>query len=162
MLLIRTATESDVPSLKSLIYELAEFERERHLVSVTEADLIRDGFGPHPKFLALIAEWNGGVAGYALFFSSYSSWEGRAGLFLEDLFVRPQYRSHGIGRALLAHVARIAQKEQCYGLRWEVLDWNQTAIDFYRRLGAVFLDKWKSMLLTGEPLKRTAGENIPT
>ena len=162
MLSIRPATESDVPSLRTLIYELAEFERERHLVSVTDADLARDGFGPQPKFLALIAEWNGNVAGYALFFSSYSTWEGRAGIFLEDLFVRPQYRSRGIGKALLAHVARTAQKEQCYGLRWEVLDWNQTAIDFYRRLGAVFLDDWKSMVLTGEPLRQAAGGNTPT
>jgi GNAT superfamily N-acetyltransferase len=162
MLSIRTATENDVQLLKTLIYELAEFERERHLVSVTEADLVRDGFGPRPKFLALIAEWNGNGAGYALFFTFYSTWEGRAGLFLEDLFVRPQYRSRGIGKALLSRVARIAQKENCYGLRWEVLNWNQTAIDFYRRLGAVFLDEWKSMLLTGDPLRRTADGNGST
>lgn len=162
MLSIRPAIESDVSILRTLICELAEFERELHLVSVTEADLARDGFGPQPKFLALIAEWNETVAGYALFFSTYSTWEGRAGIFLEDLFVRPQYRSRGIGKALLAHVARIAQKEQCYGLRWEVLDWNQSAIDFYRKLGAVFLDEWKSVVLTGEPLRRAAGENTPT
>ena len=162
MLSIRPATESDVPSLKTLIYELVEFERERHLVSVTDADLARDGFGPQPKFLALIAEWNGDIAGYALFFSFYSSFEGRAGIFLEDLFVRPQYRSRGIGKALLVHVAQVAQKKQYYGLRWEVLDWNQTAIDFYRRLGAVFLDEWKSMVLTGEPLRHVAGEDTST
>jgi GNAT superfamily N-acetyltransferase len=159
MLSIRMAIESDAPLLKAMIYELAEFERERHLVSITEADLVRDGFGSQPKFLALIAEWSGNGAGYALFFDCYSTWEGRVGLFLEDLFVRPQYRSRGIGKALLAHVARIAQKEHCYALRWEVLSWNQTAIDFYQRLGASFLDDWKSMILTGEPLRRAAGEN---
>jgi len=159
MLSIRMAIESDAPLLKEMIYELAEFERERHLVSITEADLVRDGFGSQPRFLALIAEWNANSAGYALFYNCYSTWEGRVGLFLEDLFVRPQYRSRGIGKALLAHVAGIAQKEHCYALRWEVLNWNQTAIDFYQGLGASFLDDWKSMILTGEPLKRAAGGN---
>jgi len=152
MLSIRAATVNDVGLLKALIYELAEYERERQFVMITEADLVRDGFGLAPKFRALIAEWDGQAAGYALFFGFYSTWEGRPGLFLEDLFVREAFRGKGVGGALLAKVAGIALRENCYGVRWEVLDWNQPAIDFYKRLGASFLDQWKSVLLTGEAL----------
>jgi len=156
MLSIRDANRNDVALLKTLICELAEYERERDRVVITEADLARDGFGPQPKFRALIAEWHGQAAGYALFFDFYSTWEGRPGVFLEDLFVRGQFRGKGIGRALLANVAGIARRENCYGMRWEVLDWNQPAIDFYKRLGATFFDQWKSVLLTGEALERVA------
>jgi len=156
MLSIRAATVNDVPLLKALILELAEYERERQLVMITEADLARDGFGPQPKFRALIAEWDGQTAGYALFFGFYSTWEGRPGLFLEDLFVREIFRGKGIGKALLANVAGIAQRENCYGVRWEVLDWNQAAIDFYKGLGAEFRDQWKSVLLAGDALDRVA------
>jgi GNAT superfamily N-acetyltransferase len=125
-------------------------------VVVTEADLARDGFGPEPKFRAVIAEWNRQPAGYAFFFGFYSTWEGRPGLFLEDLFVRPQFRGLGIGKALLAHVAHLAREEQCFGLRWQVLNWNQGAIDFYKSIGATFLDDWRSVLLTNEPLDQLA------
>ena len=156
MLSMRAANRNDVALLKELICELAEYERERERVVITEADLARDGFGPQPKFRALIAEWDGQAAGYALFFGFYSTWEGRPGVFLEDLFVRSQFRGKGIGRALLANVAGIARRENCYGMRWEVLDWNQPAIDFYKRLGATFFDQWKSVLLTGEALERVA------
>jgi len=156
MLSIRPATANDVSVLKELIYELAEYERERDLVTITETDLVRDGFGAVPKFRALIAEWHGQLAGYALFYGLYSTWEGRPGLFLEDLFVRSQYRSNGIAKALLGYVARIAKAEHCYGIRWEVLDWNQSAIEFYHRLGATFLDQWRSAVLTGKALERLA------
>jgi GNAT superfamily N-acetyltransferase len=156
MLSIRPANVNDASLLKTLICELADYERERDLVVITEADLVRDGFGQQPKFRALIAEWDGQAAGYALFFGFYSTWEGRPGLFLEDLFVREPFRSKGIGRALLATVAGTAQRENCYGMRWEVLDWNQPAMDFYKRLGATFLDRWKSVLLAGEALERAA------
>ena len=159
MLSIRAATVNDVALLKNLICEFAEYERERHLVMITEADLVRDGFGPEPKFRAMIAEWDGQAAGYALFFGFYSTWEGRPGLFLEDLFVRRAFRGEGIGKALLAKVAGIARRENCYGVRWEVLDWNQPAIDFYKTLGATFLDQWKAVLLTGEALGRAAESN---
>jgi GNAT superfamily N-acetyltransferase len=157
MLSIRAANRNDVALLKALICELAEYEQERDRVVITEADLARDGFGPQSKFRALIAEWDGQAAGYALFFGFYSTWEGRPGIFLEDLFVRSQFRGKGIGRALLASVAGIARRENCYGMRWEVLDWNQPAIDFYKQLGATFFDQWKSVLLTGEALERVAG-----
>jgi GNAT superfamily N-acetyltransferase len=156
MLSIRAATVNDVALLKDFIYELAKYEREQDQVVITEADLVRDGFGRQPKFRALLSEWDGQPAGYALFFGFYSTWEGRPGVFLEDLFVRQEFRGKGIGKALLAKVAGIAQSENCYGMRWEVLDWNQPAIEFYKRLGAAFLDQWKSVLLTGEALKRTA------
>jgi len=154
MLSIRPATVNDAPLLRTLICELAEYERERDRVEITEADLVRDGFGPHPKFRALIAEWNGQPVGYSLFFGFYSTWVGRPGLFLEDLFVRQEFRGKGVGKALLATVARIAEEENCYGIRWEVLDWNQPAIDFYKRLGATFLDQWKSVLLADKALER--------
>ena len=138
-----------------MIRELAEYERELDLVVIKEADLLRDGFGENPKFRALIAEWEGSPAGYALFFPYYSTWAG-AGLFLEDLFVRAQLRGRGIGKALLASVARIACEEKCYGVHWEVLDWNQTAIEFYKSLGAEFRDRWRPVLLTGDALRRLA------
>ncbi len=156
MLSIRPATVNDVTLLKTLIRELAEYEREPDAVVITEADLLRDGFGPQPRFRALIAEWDGQPAGYAFFFGFYSTWEGRPGLFLEDLFVRSQFRGKGIGKSLLASVARIAQAENCYGIRWEVLDWNDPAIKFYHSLGAKFLDEWKSVLLGEEAMQSLA------
>jgi GNAT superfamily N-acetyltransferase len=159
MITIRDATVNDVGLLKDLICELADYERERDQVAVAEADLARDGFGPDPKFRAVIAEWHGQPAGYALFFGCYSTWEGRPGLFLEDLFVREVFRGKRIGKALLAHVARIAQRENCFGMRWEVLDWNQPAIEFYQSLGATFLDRWKSVFLPREALARVSNSN---
>lgn len=162
MLNIRPATVDDAPILRDLIFELAEYEKERDQVAVTADDLVRDGFGPHPKFRALIAEWDGHSVGYALFFGYYSTWEGRAGIFLEDLFVHEEFRGKGIGKALLAHVAAIATKEKCYGIRWEVLDWNEPAIKFYKSLGANFLHQWKAVLLMGPALDRlAAGKNSP-
>src|SRR5260370_17491245 len=107
MLSIRAATVNDVGVVKALIGELAEYERERDLVVITETDLVRDGFGAQPKFRALIAEWDGQAAGYALFFGFYSTWEGRPGLFLEDLFVRQPFPGKAVGKALLATVAGV-------------------------------------------------------
>jgi len=156
MLSIRPATVDDAGLLARMIHELAEYERELDQVTVTEADLVRDGFGPQAKFRAVIAEWDGQPAGYAFFFGFYSTWVGRPGLFLEDLFVRPQFRGLGIGKALLAHIAGLAREEQCFGVRWQVLDWNQAAIDFYKSIGATFLDDWRSVLLTDEPFERLA------
>ena len=156
MLSIRAATVNDAPLLAAMIRELAEYERELHMVVMTEQDLVRDGFGENPKFRALIADWGAEPSGYALFFGFYSTWEGRPGLFLEDLFVRSEFRSHGIGKALLARVAQIAQQENCYGLRWEVLNWNKPAIKFYESLGVKFLDQLRSVLLCDEALDRLA------
>jgi len=156
MLAIRPASVDDAGLLVRMIHELAEYERELDQVTVTEADLVRDGFGREVKFRAVIAEWDGQPAGYAFFFGFYSTWVGRSGLFLEDLFVRPQFRGLGIGKALLAHIAGLAREEQCFGVRWQVLDWNQAAIDFYKSIGATFLDDWRSVLLTDEPFQRLA------
>ncbi len=156
MLSIRPATAADAPLLTALVRELAEYDRLGHEASVLEEDIARDGFGASPKFRVILAEWDGEVAGYALFFEFYSSFQGRAGLFLDDLFVRPRFRKHGIGKALLAHVAEVAWKEGYFCVRWEVLDWNTPAIEFYRSVGAVFLDEWKSALLIGEALQAVA------
>ena len=156
MLSIRPATVDDATLLRTMIHELAEFERELDLVDIEEEDLVRDGFGANPKFRAWIAEWDGQAAGYTLIFDYYSTWEG-PGLFLEDLFVREQFRGRGIGSALLAAVARTAVQENRYGIHWEVLDWNEKAIEMYRALGAQFRDQWRPVLLTGEALLRLAG-----
>jgi GNAT superfamily N-acetyltransferase len=155
MLSIRPATGKDAALLLALIRELAEFERLREMVKNTEAGLVRDGFGENPRFRALIAEWSGQPAGYALFFGYYSTWAG-PGLFLEDLFVREAFRGRGIGRALLAAVARVAVDEQCYGIHWSVLDWNEKAIEMYKALGAEFRDQWRPVLLSGEALQELA------
>jgi len=156
MLSIRPATIQDAPLLKTLVHEFAEYDKLAHEASVTEEDLARDGFGANPKFRAVIAEWDGKVAGYAVFFEFYSTFQGRAGLFLDDIFVRADFRKHGIGKALLAHVAGVAWKESYFCVRCEILDWNKEAIEFYRSLGAVFLDEWKSALLIGDALQAVA------
>ena len=160
MLSIRPATKDDAALLAAMIRELAEFERLEHEVSMTEQDLLRDGFGPHPKFRAVIAQWNGEPVGYAVFFDFFSSFQGRAGLFLDDLFVRPAFRKHGIGKALLAHVAGIAWREKYFCMRWEVLDWNTPAIDFYKNIGASFLEEWKPAILIGDALEAAAKEAV--
>jgi GNAT superfamily N-acetyltransferase len=156
MLSIRPATVDDAALLAGLIRELAEFERLAHECSATPENIARDGFGPHPKFRSVIAEWDGQPVGYAIFFDFYSSFQGRAGLFLDDIFVRPAFRKHGIGMALIAHVAGIARKEKYFCMRWEVLDWNEAAIDFYNKLGATFLDEWKPVILIGDALEAVA------
>lgn len=155
MLSIRAATVDDVTLVRKLICELAEYENELHQVQITEADLARDGFGLQPKFRVLLAYWDDEPAGYALFFDSYSTWRGRH-MFLEDLFVREAFRGRKVGKGLLAAVARIAESEGCHGMRWEVLDWNQSAVEFYESLGVEFLDGWRSILLEDEGLRRLA------
>src|SRR5207247_8996755 len=123
-----------------MIRELAEFERELDSVSITEADLVRDGFGVDPKFRAVIAEWDRQAAGYAFFFHFYSTWQGPR-LFLEDLFVRPQFRGKGIGKALLGYVANIAETENCGAMRWEVRNWRRVACEAYKPLGGKQLSR---------------------
>lgn len=155
MLQIRSANVNDAALLRTMIRELAEFEHELQYVTISEEDLARHGFGDSPKFRALIAEWDGQAAGYALFFDYFSTWVGR-GLFLEDLFVREAFRARGVGKALLAAVARIAIDEQRYGVHWEVLNWNENAIAMYKALGAEFRDQWRPVLLIGDAMKRLA------
>ena len=159
MLRIRPATLPDAALLRAMIRELAEYEHKLEFVTIREDDLARDGFGENPRFRALIAEWDGQAAGYAFFFGSYSTWAGR-GLFLEDVFVRERFRGRGIGKALLAAVARIAVDEGCYGIHWEVLGWNEKAIALYTELGATFRDQWRAALLTDEALQRLAEKAV--
>jgi|ERR1035441_2886510 GNAT superfamily N-acetyltransferase len=153
---IRTATPADVPQILSFIRALAAYEREPDAVTATEADLMRDGFGLNPFYSCLIAEHDGQPAGFAFYFFNYSTWMGRPGLYLEDIYVQPEFRGLGIGKALLQQIAAIAVEKNCPRLQWEVLDWNTPAIEFYRAMGAEFLDEWRNVRLTGEALKRLA------
>ena len=159
-LLIREATPADVPLILEFIRALAVYEREPDAVTATEADLLRDGFGAEPYFHCLIAEHDSGngakPAGFAFYFFNYSTWTGRPGLYLEDLFVHPEFRGVGVGKALLARVAAIAVEKGCPRLQWEVLDWNTPAVDFYAGLGASFLDEWRNVRMTGEALLKLA------
>jgi GNAT superfamily N-acetyltransferase len=163
MIRIRPAVAADVPLIRALIHELAEYEREPHSVHITEEQLSRDGFSPNPEddryFECLIAEVETGnrvaPAGFALYFPIYSTWQGRS-LHLEDLFVRPEFRQHGIGKALLRQVASVAVKRGCARLQWDVLEWNKPAIDFYLSLDAAMLDDWRRMRVTDEALAKLA------
>jgi GNAT superfamily N-acetyltransferase len=155
-LIVRPATRADVPQILLFIRELAEYEREPQAAVATEADLLRDGFSEPRRFHCLIAEWDAQPAGFALYFHNYSTWRGHAGVYLEDLFVRPALRGHGVGKALLSRVAAIAREEGCPRLEWAVLNWNTPAIEFYRSVGAEPLSEWTTMRLTGEALPRLA------
>jgi GNAT superfamily N-acetyltransferase len=157
MLTIRNAAPDDARLILDFIRRLAEYEREPHAVVATEDDLLRDGFGPNPKYRCVIAEWDSRAAGFAFFFYNYSTWRGRPGLYLEDLFVLPEMRGKGIGKALLQHLAQVALQENCYGIRWMVLEWNEPALKFYETLGAEILGEWETMLLTGPALEELAG-----
>src|ERR1035438_1564877 len=154
---IRPATAADVPQVLAFIRALAAFERAPEAAIVTEADLLRDGFGSNPFYSCLIAELDGKPAGFALYFFNYSTWTGRPGLYLEDLFVQPNFRGLGIGKVLLKAVAAVAVEKNCPRLQWEVLDWNTPAIDFYRAMGAEFLDEWRNVRVSGEALQLLAG-----
>ncbi len=153
---IRHASEADIPTILMLVRALAEYEREPEAVLLGEADLRRDGFGAKPLFECLIADDNGEPAGFAIYFPIYSTWRG-ASIHLEDLFVVPSHRGHGIGKALLEAVAATAVERGCARLQWDVLDWNQPAIDFYRSRGAVMLESWRIMRVTGPALRSLAG-----
>jgi GNAT superfamily N-acetyltransferase len=153
---IRLATEADIHTILSLIHALAVYEREPDAVQIGEAELRRDGFGPQPLFECLIAEDDHGkAAGFALYFPIYSTWRGPS-LHLEDLFVRPEYRGRGIGKALLARVAAVAMERGCARMQWDVLDWNTPAIDFYQSRGAILLEPWRIMRVHGAALVRLA------
>ncbi len=151
---IRDAARSDAPLILRFIADLAEYERLSHEAKATQADLERELFGPAPKVFCQIAEWNGAPAGFALWFYTFSTFEGRHGIWLEDLFVNPQMRGHGIGKALLVDLARRCVREDLRRFEWAVLDWNQPSIDFYTRQGATFMDDWRRCRVTGEALKR--------
>ena len=160
MLLIRPAEAPDVPVILRLIRALAEYERAPDAVTATEADLLRDGFGDRQHFHVVLAEWDGAAVGFAFYFFNYSTWEGRPGLYLEDLFVEPAFRGWGIGKALLVHLARIAVEKGCGRYQWQVLDWNEPAIRFYESMGGQILREWSTVRVKGEDLERLAGAEV--
>jgi len=175
MLSIRPATPADIPTMLRFIHELATFEREPDAVIATAADLLRDGFSLAPdaitpltpaapiRFRTLIAELTEEdeltPAGFALYFTSYSTWRGHHGIRLEDLYVTPTLRGKGIGKALLTRLARIAVDEGCPRLEWDVLDWNAPAIAVYEKIGACMLTTWRIMRLSADPLHALAAQH---
>ena len=159
---LRAATSADVPQILQFIRDLAKYEREPDAVYATEADLLRDGFSETKRFDCIIAELKQGCAivpvGFALYFHNYSTWRGHAGIYLEDLYVSPEHRGKGIGKALLTRVAAIAVAEGCPRFEWSVLDWNTPSIDFYHQLGAVMKSEWKGMQVSGDALVALAAQ----
>ena len=154
---IRPATYADVATILRFIRELAAYEREPDAVEATDASLALALFGEHPAAEAVIAEHGGEPVGFALFFHNFSTWTGRRGLYLEDLYVTPDARGQGAGRALLVHLARLALDRGCGRFEWSVLDWNTPAIDFYRKIGAVPMKEWTIQRVTGDALVALAG-----
>ncbi len=155
---IRAARQPDASLIVSFIRKLAIFEKEpAESVKITEADVLRDGFGRNPRFEVLLAELDGAPAGFALFFPNYSTWEGRPGLYLEDIFVEPSARKHGVGRKLIAAMAKIARERNCARIDLSMLDWNP-ARGFYNRLGFRHLQTWQPFRLSGPALDSLAAE----
>jgi GNAT superfamily N-acetyltransferase len=153
---IRPAVPNDVPTLFDLIRALAEYEKLSHAVTGNAEILHEHLFGDRPYIEAILAEWEGQTAGFALFFSNYSTFLTRPGIYLEDLFVLPQYRRRGIGKALLRSVARLAVERDAGRLEWSVLDWNDPAISFYKDMGAAILHEWQICRVMGEALPQLA------
>jgi GNAT superfamily N-acetyltransferase len=156
---IRSATTADVPTILALIRELAEYEKLLDMVVATEASLHRALFGPRPYAEALVATVGRETVGFAVFFHNFSTFLGKPGMYLEDLFVRPSFRGRGIGKALLVRVAQIAIERDCGRMEWSVLDWNAPSICFYESLGAKPLSEWTMYRLTGEALRRVASSD---
>ena len=153
---IRPAAPADRELIFAFIRELAAYEKLADQVKATSGDIERALFADNPRVFCDIAEWDGVSAGFALWFYNFSTFRGRHGIFLEDLFVRPAFRGKGIGKALLAHLAVRAVKDDCSRVDWSVLDWNAPSIAFYKSLGAEALDEWTGFRLTGEALDRLA------
>ena len=158
-LTLRQATTRDVSLVLSFIRELAGYERLTHEVTATEAHLRETLFGPCPRAEVIFGVYEGREIAYALFFHNYSSFQGRPGLYLEDIYVKPEMRGQGCARAMLAYLARLAVERGCGRFDWTVLDWNEPALRFYRSLGAVPMSEWTIQRLTGADLKRLASES---
>ncbi len=158
MLNIRPATAADAATIATLVRELADYEKLLHEAKASPDDFLREMTAENPVIRVLIAEWNGEPAGFALYFFNFSTFVGRPGLYLEDLFVRPQLRSHGIGRALLRALARIARDRGCGRMEWAVLDWNEPALKFYQSLGARQMKEWIVHRLTPVEIGKLAEE----
>jgi GNAT superfamily N-acetyltransferase len=153
---IRTATPADTSAIFALMYELAEFEKLTHLFVATEAGVHDALFGATRSAEALVAENEGRIVGYALFFHNFSTFLGRRGLYLEDLYVQPSQRGNGLGKAFLRQLATLAVERQCGRFEWTVLDWNQPAISFYEKMGATVLPDWRVVRITGDALAQLA------
>ena len=153
---IRPATSADLPLIAQFIRDLADYEKLAHEVRFDEATLGEKLFGPRPYAEVVIGELDGEPQGFALFFHNFSTFEGRPGLYLEDLFVRPAARGSGLGKALLAHLAQLCVTRDCARLEWSVLDWNTPAIGFYQSLGAKLMDEWTVMRVDGDALTALA------
>lgn len=151
-LIIRKAEKKDIETILFLIKQLAIYEKEPDSAIATYDDILRDGFGEKPYFYVLISEWENKPCGFAFYFYNYSTWLGKPTLYLEDLFVIPEYRKKSIGKALLIELAKIAIEKNCGRFQWQVLDWNQPAIDFYESLGAFCLNEWLTYRIVGENL----------
>jgi GNAT superfamily N-acetyltransferase len=154
---IRPATARDAAIILDMIAALADYEQLAHAVTATEQTIRESLFGAHPAAEVVIASVGGEPAGFALFFHNYSTFLAQRGLYLEDLFVKPAYRGRGIGRALLEHLAAIAVERNCGRFEWSVLDWNEPAIGFYKKLGAEPMHEWTIFRVTGNALRRLAG-----
>lgn len=155
---IRAAVEADLPLILEFIHELAEYEKLLHEVVATEATLKEHLFGNRPAAEVVIGEWDGNPVAFALYFHNFSTFLGRPGIYLEDLYVKPEMRGKGIGRALLSYLARLAVQRNCGRLEWSVLDWNAPAIRFYRSIGALPMDEWTVQRVTGDALKQLADQ----
>jgi GNAT superfamily N-acetyltransferase len=153
---IRPATAADISLIGQFIRDLAEYEKLAHAVRFDEGIMAQKLFGPRPYAEVLIGEIDGTPQGFALFFHNFSTFEGRPGIYLEDLFVRPDARGSGLGKALLAKLAALAVERDCARLEWSVLDWNTPAIDFYKALGAKLMDQWTVMRVDGAALSELA------
>jgi GNAT superfamily N-acetyltransferase len=153
---IRTARVEDVPIILQLIRDLATYERAPNEVTATEEQLVEVLFGPRPSAEVMLAFEEDTAVGFAVFFHNFSTWLGRPGLYLEDLFVKPEVRGKGYGRALLVHLAKIARERGCGRMEWAVLDWNDPAIQFYHKLGAAPMDEWTVFRLTGDGIAKLA------
>ncbi|MBZ4184840.1 MULTISPECIES: GNAT family N-acetyltransferase [Thermomonas] len=159
LIAIRPATPDDVPLIRQLIVELAEYERMRDAAVATDAALREQLFGAQPVAEVLLGEVDGQPAGFALFFHNFSTFLGQRGLYLEDLFVRPQFRGAGLGKRLMATLARLAVQRGCGRFEWSVLDWNTPSIGFYRSIGAVGMDEWTVQRLQGDALHALAARD---
>ncbi len=157
MLTLRPAVPDDASLILQFIRELAEYEREPDAAVATEADILRYAFSEHPLVKVVMADWEGQPAGFALWFLNFSTWEGKPGIYLEDLFVRPAFRGHGIGKALLQHLAALAVQEGWTRFAWQVLDWNTPSIEFYEAHGAKVLREWLPCRMDGAALQKLAG-----
>ena len=157
-LVVRPATVADVPIILELIRDLATYERAPNEVTATEEQLVDVLFGPRPAAEVLLAFEQEMPVGLAVFFHNFSTWLGRPGLYLEDLFVRPEQRGKGYGRSLLVHLAKIARERGCGRMEWAVLDWNEPAIQFYKKLGAAPQDEWTVFRLTRDGIAKLAGK----